>query len=439
MTQLGPKFGLLERITSTAPTAEREDEVASITYRVMGKANGRRVSRTFRNTIEGRTEAATFARHLKDAKTAYDVRTRIGGRSVTRTFDRRKDADAYAAIVEADKLRGVAVDPRAGTIGFEPYARRWLSQRPDLRPQTHDDYSRLLRVHLIPAFGAMSLSSITPSKVRSWYADLAVDHPARAAKAYRLLRTVLNTAVADELIAKSPCRIKGGGMDRSAERSIPSLAELDALVEAMPNHLRLLVLLAGWCGLRRGELLGLVREDFDLLHGTVSITRAVVELGNGRIIIGDPKTDAGRRTVAIPPHITPAVDHHLKTFVDPEPSAVVFTNGKGGRLRTRPLQYHWNRARRTVGVTYALHDMRHLGATLAAATGASTRELMRRIGHASPVAALRYQHATEDRDAAIAQALSEMADLASVTPIGSRISARWTRDGSLDGSGVPDT
>jgi integrase len=387
---------------------------------VTGQEDEKRISRTFRNTDEGRKAANAFAQGLKNAKTVYDVRIRIGDRIVTQTFRRRKDADAFAMTTEADKLRGIAVDPRAGTIKFETYAKRWLEQRPDLRVQTRDDYARLLRTHLVATFGTMTLASITPSKIRSWYAKVATDHPARASKAYRLLRAILNTAVSDERIIKNPCVVKGAGVDRSPERPIPTIAELKALADAMPERLELLILLAGWCGMRRGELLGLVRTDFDLLHGTVRISRAVTERSDGSIVIGEPKTAAGRRSVAIPPHIMPSVEDHLGRFVADDPNALVFTNADGERLRWRPLQYHWDRARKVVGVDYHLHDLRHFGATLAAATGASTRELMRRLGHASPVAALRYQHATEDRDAAIAAALSEMVPVATVTRIGAR-------------------
>jgi integrase len=63
-----------------------------------------------------------------------------------------------------------------------------------------------------------------------------------------------------------------------------------------------------------------------------------------------------------------------------------------------------------------LHDLRHSGLTWAAATGASVAELMRRGGHASPAAALRYQHATEDRDRALADALAELAPVTRIHP-----------------------
>jgi len=70
------------------------------------------------------------------------------------------------------------------------------------------------------------------------------------------------------------------------------------------------------------------------------------------------------------------------------PNALLFTGQKGGPLRPHVLQAAWERARRSVGATYRLHDLRHLGATLAAGTGATTKEIMRRLGHQSAQAAL---------------------------------------------------
>lgn len=384
--------------------------MAQISYRVSGLAKPsrqgsqtRRVSKSFRDTDQGRNAARAFAAGLDDVKTVYDVRTRIGNRVVTRTFSRRRDADAYAATVETDRLRGVAVDPRAGRITFGEYATAWLDQRLDLSATTRTDYSSLLNAHLLPTFGNLALVSIVPSKVRAWHAALAKDHRSRAAKAYRLLQTIMNTAVIDQQLVKNPCQVKGAGVEHTPERPVPTVAEVDALARAIPKRISLLVHLAAWCGLRRGELLGLRREDIDTLHGTLRVTRA--------------KTPAGIRTVAIPPHVIPLVEEHLHLHVAADAKALVFTNTRGGRLWTKYLQGHWNSARKAVGVDYHFHDLRHLGATLAAATGASTKELMHRLGHASPRAALIYQHATKDRDRAIAAALSEMASPASVSEI----------------------
>jgi hypothetical protein len=88
----------------------------------------------------------------------------------------------------------------------------------------------------------------------------------------------------------------------------------------------------------------------------------------------------------------------------------------------------WQRARKTIGRTdLHYHDLRHTGLTWAAASGASIAELMRRGGHAHPAAALRYQHATDNRDHAIAAALSELAT-GRVTPLRAIPEDRSARD-----------
>lgn len=187
-----------------------------------------------------------------------------------------------------------------------------------------------------------------------------------------------------------------------------SIAEVDALAAAMPDELRLAVSLAAWCQLRRGEVLGLERRDVDLLHGKLHIERTVSHAPGGAQI-GPPKTEAGRRTVSLPPHLLREVEQHLEDHVAPSPSAPVFTGPGGGRMRPATLQKTWNCARCKLGrPELHFHDLRHAGATWLAISGATTRELMARVGHASPAAALRYQHATQERDAALAQALSAL-------------------------------
>ena len=149
----------------------------------------------------------------------------------------------------------------------------------------------------------------------------------------------------------------------------------------------------------------------DLEEGTVRIDKSAAELKSGERIVGPPKTKAGIRVVYVPPHVVPALRAHLEHFVGPGDDDVVFS-GSAGPARAAGLAVHRLAAGDRVrpglkGVR--IHDLRHTGATLAAATGASTRELMLRLGHASSDAALRYQHATANRDEAIARLLSELA------------------------------
>jgi integrase len=344
------------------------------------------------------------------------------GHRLTATRPTKREADAWLAGHTADIGRGNWVDPDRGRVTIQEYATKWIDQRHDLRPRTADDYRDIIRKHIVPHLGDKHLSKLSPAEVRSWHSNLSKKAPSRAAKAYRLLRTILNTAVADELIVRNPCRVRGASQDHSPERPIATVAQVAALADAIDERLRALVLLAAWCGLRRAELLGLRRQDLDLLHATVRVERSMHTLRDGSTVIGPPKTAAGTRTVAIPPHIVDDLDAHLATYVGVRPDDLLFTERKGGPLQLYTVERAWRKARQVAGVPQLrLHDLRHTGNTLAAATGASTKELMARMGHASSQAALIYQHATADRDRAIADALSDLANKAAkVVPIDGR-------------------
>ena len=169
------------------------------------------------------------------------------------------------------------------------------------------------------------------------------------------------------------------------------------------------MLLAAVGGLRRGERFGLTRRDIDLLHRTLEVRAQRQESKSGATIVGPPKSAAARRRLSLPAEIVPAIEDHLARWVEAGPDAHVFVGERGAPLRPGVWQHEWARARTKVGrPDLHLHDLRHVAGTLAAATGASTKELMRRLGHATPKAALRYQHATDDRDEGIAAGIDDI-------------------------------
>ena len=223
-----------------------------------------------------------------------------------------------------------------------------------------------------------------------WHATADTAKPTMRAHAYALLRTIFSTAVADDLVPTNPCRVTGAGTTKRARAIRPaSLGELEALTAAMPDRLRLLVLLGAWCALRFGELAELRRADIDVRRGIVRIRRGVVWV-NSEAIVGPPKSLAGVRDVAIPPHLMPLVRDHLKRFVGSADSALLFAAGDGRHLTSNSLYWHFYRARTTAGrPDLRFHDLRHTGAVLAAATGATPAELMARLGHSSPAAAMK--------------------------------------------------
>jgi integrase len=200
-----------------------------------------------------------------------------------------------------------------------------------------------------------------------------------------------------------------GTATRKIKPKPATLDQLDVLAAEMPDRYRLMVPLAAWCALRFGELVELRRADVDLAENVVTIRRAAVRVDHGWLV-GDPKSDAGIRDVAIPPHIVPAVKQHLASHVARGGDSLLFPAKSGGHLQPSTLQRHFYKARTAAKrPDLRWHDLRHSGAVLAAQTGATLAELMARLGHSSPAAAMRDQHGAQGRDQAIAAALSVLA------------------------------
>jgi integrase len=171
-----------------------------------------------------------------------------------------------------------------------------------------------------------------------------------------------------------------------------------------------MVLLAAWCGLRFGELAALQRGGLNLTAGTVTVDETLTELLGGKVpmFTGAPKTKAGRRTVAIPSNIRPAIKARLET-VGTEPTALVFPAPQGGYLsRVHFRQRVWLPALEATGLSFRFHDLRHCALTVAAEAGATIAELMARGGHSSPATAMRYQHASAQRDQALAERMAAL-------------------------------
>ncbi len=330
-------------------------------------------------------------------------------RTAPRTFGSETDANVWLTVTEAELVRGDWIDPGAGRVPLGEYAATWIAQRPRLSPRTVVLYEGLLRLHIEPQLGGLDLAAVTPGRVRAWRSALLAKGlgEVTVAKAYRLLRAVMNTAVDDELIRRNPCRIKGAGREATPERPVVSVEHVYRIAGAIDGRWRALVLLAAFGGLRWGELAGLRRRRLDLRTGTVRVEVAVVEV-RGRLQDGQPKWGS-RRTVTLPAPVVDELRAHLEEYSERGHNGRVFVGPKGGTLRRPNFQEAWVAATKAADVpTLHFHDLRHVGNTLASTTGASLRELMARMGHASPQAALIYQHATPERDRAIADALGDM-------------------------------
>jgi integrase len=343
------------------------------------------------------------------------------------TFTTKAAAHSALAKIRVEIDAGTWLSPAAraiadaavkrGPLRFGEYAEAWLAQRP-LATRTRDNYRSLLNKHVLPHWHDAVLTEISSSAVRSWHGGLDRSKPRALSNAYSLLKTIMETAVADDLIPANPCKVKGGGRYRRAkEPSMATLAEVAALRAEMPQHYRCAIDLGLWASLRIGEVIGLQRADVALSdvddadqRGVIYVRRSIGRTRAGREV-KLPKSVAGTRDVPLPPHVIPALREHVAAYCAPGRTSWVFPAVTDPRTNVSAdvLREAFESARRKIGrEDLVFHHLRGIGATLAARAGATVRELQDRLGHATPNMALAYQRVADDRPRQVAEALSRM-------------------------------
>lgn len=338
------------------------------------------------------------------------------GKQHAKTFKYVADASAWLSSVQTDLGRGLRVNTRAGLVPFGEFAERWYKRRcqaviKPLAQTTAAKYRHLLDAFILPEFEVHKLAQINSDQVQDWWDRIAREHRSTASDAYRLLSTIFNAAIkVDKIISHSPCEIEGAGASPVAQRPTATDDNIQAAINAAPDRYRVAFLLASWCALRRGEVLGLQRQDVDLADSAVTIQRAWVAVPGGKPVLKTPKSEAGARKVYMPPKVAEAMETHLERFVGPAADAWLFGTSTGTTISPRNLSRAWNKAREKAGRDdLHFHDLRHTGLTWVAQTGATQAEIQRHAGHASPAAAARYQHAEDERMKSIATRLGQMA------------------------------
>jgi integrase len=335
-------------------------------------------------------------------------------------FRTKRGAEQFLTETEASMLRGDWFDPAAGRIPLREYVSTWIAER-ELKARTREEYERHIRLHVEPFIGPVDLADITPAVIRTWRAErLQVGiGPSTVAKTYRILHAIFATAVDDEVIRRNPCRIKKAGQDKAAERPMAQLAQVVAIAAAIQPRYKLMVLLATFAQLRFGELVALRRGAVDLVAMELRVQKATAEMEDGSQVDDDPKSEAGKRVISLPGGLRPALEYHLVTFAQTGSEGRLFVGPEGGIPRRRNFNRVWKQAVKRAGVPdevgLHLHDLRHAGSTWSAQSGATLKEVMSRIGHSSPRAAMIYQHAGQDRDRVIAVALDAMMEDATST------------------------
>lgn len=340
------------------------------------------------------------------------------------TFTGAGDAEAWlvderrlieAGVWKSPAARLAAAHAAAKTssvLTIEVFAKSWISDL-DLRPTTRRDYDSLLRNHIAPTLGATHAEDLTKAAVRLWWSGMDASKPRARSKAFQLLHSIMAGAVELELMETNPVVLPRRTRVRTkrAKRIDPlTLDQVNTLADAMPERLRMAVLLGCWCALRYGEMSELRRRDVDATAGTLKVARGVVKVKGG-YVVGDTKTDAGMRTVHIPPTLLPDLKQHLIKHTAWGVDGLLFPAANGGHLHSSSFARAFEKAAKAAGRPDATpHTLRHTGASLATSAGATTADVMARLGHTTPAMAMHYQHSLDGADERVARRLSELAE-----------------------------
>ena len=373
----------------------------------------RRVSAGGSVSYRARYAVADGSRYSRTLRTKLDAEAWLAAERAL------LDHDAWSPPAErkADAERKVR---EASLNTLASYAERYLAER-SLRPNTEHNYRALLRTRILPVLGELPLKAVTLSAVKQWRTGLDPSAPSANAAAYRLLRSLLQAAEEEELIDRAPPKIRGASAAKVSRVAVPaSLDEIATIVDAMPPRLRLFMVLAAFVGLREGELLELRRSDVDGDTGRISVSRKVdkdavpgatgacPECGRA---ISAPKTASGMRTIHVPPPFLPMLRSHLSEHTAAGPAGLLFPGDRSDHVSVRYLMDRYRPAREKAGrPDLTIHHLRHTALTLAGQHGATAAELQARAGHAAQAAMAIYQHATQDRDKALAQRIGETYD-----------------------------
>lgn len=386
----------------------------------------------------------------------YRVRLYFQGKQHTiGIFRTIGDAKAAQSIALSEKARGIFVPPATRRAQHKAQqqieqqqterdsrtvnelADAWLTwlDRMGRKYNTRYQYYRTIEAYLLPTFDERPVTSITPDDIATWFDQLLLDKGEKVARpAYATISTMFNYATGqaqglprsfEPWIESNPCDVPGASRKPRADKSqqaVATPAEIADIAANMPDGEQLIVLLAGWCGFRLGEVLAFRRR-----HVTTStqdghqvmwieVEKQVQSRGSG-VREETPKSSAGERAVPVPSALQPVVADHLKT-IDKHPDTLLFPRQDTGNQLHNPntVRKRFNKARdaainvdrtrraRLAGFTF--HGLRHSCLTRIGQAGATLADLMAYAGHSDVDSVLIYQHSEKQRLAALAEQLS---------------------------------
>lgn len=348
----------------------------------------------------------------------YRVRYRTPDRRTTskRGFKTQRDAKAFAATVEVDKMTGQFIPVAAGKVTVADMSKQWLPSLIDVAETWRRRQESIWHVHVEPKWGRWYVANINHDDVQQWAAELAAPNrepqplaPKTVRHIVGVLASILDYAVSANRIGSNPARgdIRLPRVTRN-EKTMLTAGQLQALAGEVPDFYRPIVWLLGSSGMRWGELAAL--RPVDLIgDGRIRLSRSYSK-SDTRSILKDLKGHESR-TVIVPPQVEGML---IDVAKDRARDQLLWVGQRNGEPLKPPKAGNWLDAavKRCHAVDpdfppkLSVHELRHTAASLMISSGAHVKTIQRQLGHKSAAMTLdQYGHLFEDDLDVIADAM----------------------------------
>ncbi|MCH8983681.1 MAG: site-specific integrase [Acidobacteria bacterium] len=337
-----------------------------------------------------------------------------GGRTVSKAFYLKREAQVWLSAKRAEYEAGDFVDPRAGADTFGAYAAGWLERR-EVKPSTKYRDGSYIHSLMLPTFGERPLNAITPDEIEGWLVEVKSEKaPATVHMARRIIGAVFTDAVDRGQLARSPMPSKARlkrVLPKYPKPSNPNtkfltIKEVGGLADAIEPMYRAMVLTGAYAGLRWGEVAALSPKSVDVGKRLLSVHSNLAQPVGGEPFRDNVmKTDAARRTIALGALTEVLVDHAEKYAAN----GWLFPTKAGGPLRAGLWRRrYWLPACEAVGLApLRFHDLRHTHAALLIEQGEPVKLIQERLGHATATVTMSvYSHLFPGVDEAAADRLT---------------------------------
>ena len=322
---------------------------------------------------------ASVEKRVRSGRTAWVARWRDpSGRTLTRSFVKRSEADDYLDGIRHSLRSGAYVDPSAGRITVGEWSQRWLAAQGHLKPSTRARYEGIVNKQVAPRWERVPLTAVRHADVAGWVAELALA-PATVRYVHRVFSLLLDLAVRDGRLASNPANgVRLPRVERAEKRFLTHQQVRDLADAAGPHATAILTL--AYCGLRWGELAALRVSRLDLMRRRLTVAEAVTEV-RGHLTWGTPKSHQ-HRSVPVPRFL---LDDLAALVAGRAPEDLVFVTSSGAVLRNLNFRRDvFDRAAVDAGLDgLTPHELRHTAASLAVSAGANVKAVQRMLGHAA--------------------------------------------------------